>query len=412
MNVLDGLCAPIERGNREKFVCEAEDVIFFKFCECEADVQAPDDTAATFKPEFTHQVFGDQEVIFGYKGLKINIYYTVGSLKQYVKVQHSETVPVNSTVEPDNVLHLISEQTPAGFTTNYNEFIMDMNKDKSFRPPGDLITSYKQDEKTFEIFHATFANPKFQDYHSRLQTFIIWYIDAASYIDDEDHNWNLYTLFERVTSCGETRYKSIGFLSCYNYYCYPNKKRPRISQVLVLPPYQKCGHGAKLLTAMYEHSCADPLVCDITVEDPSENFTRLRNFVDALKCSSLPSFQPDKLKDGFSEEMVAEAGVKYKITAVQVRKIYELLRLRATDVSKAEEYKKYRLEVKRRLNIPFQKEKKSLQKLEKFLQPQEYEAVLQSKSVDNQHEFLEKSYRDVELEYRKVIERLSAHVEV
>ena len=39
-----------------------------------------------------HQVFGDQEVIFGYKGLRINMYYTVGSLKQYVKVQHSETV--------------------------------------------------------------------------------------------------------------------------------------------------------------------------------------------------------------------------------------------------------------------------------------------------------------------------------
>ena len=41
---------------------------------------------------FYFQVFGDEEVIFGYKGLKINIYYSVGSLKQYVKVQHSETV--------------------------------------------------------------------------------------------------------------------------------------------------------------------------------------------------------------------------------------------------------------------------------------------------------------------------------
>ena len=51
---------------------------------------------------------------------------------------------MNSTVEPDNILHLISEQTPAGFTTNYNEFVMDMNKDKSFRPAGDLISSYKQ----------------------------------------------------------------------------------------------------------------------------------------------------------------------------------------------------------------------------------------------------------------------------
>ena len=63
-----------------------------------------------------------------------------------------------------------------------------------------------QDDKTFEIYHATFANPKFQEYHRRLQTFIIWYIDAASYIDDEDHSWNLYTLFEKVTCCGETRF--------------------------------------------------------------------------------------------------------------------------------------------------------------------------------------------------------------
>ena len=53
-------------------------------------------------------------------------------------------VPVNSTVEPDNILHLISEQTPAGFITNYSEFVMDMNKDKSFRPAGNLISSYKQ----------------------------------------------------------------------------------------------------------------------------------------------------------------------------------------------------------------------------------------------------------------------------
>ena len=56
MNGLDGLCAPIERGNREKFVCEAEEVIFFKFCENEGDVQSTDDETNTFKPEFTHQV--------------------------------------------------------------------------------------------------------------------------------------------------------------------------------------------------------------------------------------------------------------------------------------------------------------------------------------------------------------------
>ena len=58
--------------------------------------------------------------------------------------------------------------------------------------------------------------------------------------------------------------------------------------------------------------------------------------------------------------MVKEARERYKITALQARKIYEILRLRATDISNAEEYKQYRLEVKRRLNRPFQKEKKSM----------------------------------------------------
>ena len=50
------------------------------------------------------QVFGDQEVIFGYKGLRINMYYTVGSLKQYVKVQHSETVTMKVNLFDKNQL--------------------------------------------------------------------------------------------------------------------------------------------------------------------------------------------------------------------------------------------------------------------------------------------------------------------
>ena len=39
---------------------------------------------------------------------------------------------------------------------------------------------------------------------------------------------------------------------------------------------------------------------------------------------------------------------------IQCRRVYEILRLRVTDLSNAEEYKAYRLEVKKRLNIPFQ----------------------------------------------------------
>ena len=56
MNGTDGLCTTVERGNREKFVCEAQDVIFFKFCENESDVHSENDKTITFQPEYTHQV--------------------------------------------------------------------------------------------------------------------------------------------------------------------------------------------------------------------------------------------------------------------------------------------------------------------------------------------------------------------
>jgi hypothetical protein len=38
----------------------------------------------------------------------------------------------------------------------------------------------------------------------------------------------------------------------------------------------------------------------------------------------------------------------------QARRVYEILRLRVTDVHNSEQYRRYRLDVKNRLNIPYQ----------------------------------------------------------
>eukprot|EP00116_Pleurobrachia_bachei_P007345 sb/3467607/ len=286
-----------------------------------------------------------------------------------------------------------------------------LEKNKKFHPPGTLVESYNKKGKTFDVYYSTFEDEKFREFHNRLQVFILWYIDAASYIDDEDPCWNLYTLYERVTTGGETTYRSMGFLTAYSFYNYPCRTRQRISQVLVLPPYQGSGHGARILSTMYNHVSADPGIYDITVEDPSENFTRLRNFVDTVKCSKLTSFAPDKLKLGFTQVMAEEARTKYKITAIQSRKMYEILRLRATDPAIAVEYKAYRLDVKKRLNRAFQKEKKAMARQRERLTEEELKALDATKTPEQQHEFLDRSFLELESEYRKVIERVAAFIE-
>jgi len=68
-------------------------------------------------------VFGDNEVIFGYKGLKVNVYYTAGALKQYFKINYTEKVQVGGSVEADNILALLKGVTPGGYIDNEADFI-------------------------------------------------------------------------------------------------------------------------------------------------------------------------------------------------------------------------------------------------------------------------------------------------
>lgn len=97
------------------------------------------------------------------------------------------------------------------------------------------------------------------------------------------------------------------------------------------------------------------------VEDPSEDFVRLRDFVDTKNCvaqvASLESLE--SVSSGFTDAMAEEANKKLKLCRRQTRRVYEILRLnyarQAGGLSDQNEaYKAFRLDVKKRLNLPFQ----------------------------------------------------------
>ena len=59
------------------------------------------------------------------------------------------------------------------------------------------------------------------------------------------------------------------------------------------------------------------IVYHFSVEDPSENFQRVRDFVDCKNCMRLPSFQKEELLLGFSEKMRLEAREKLFLNRVR-----------------------------------------------------------------------------------------------
>ena len=71
-----------EEQTRSPFVCDANDVVQFRLVRTEADM----DAAEVFEPEFTHQVFRDDETVFGYRDLEIKIFMSANLFKALVEI--------------------------------------------------------------------------------------------------------------------------------------------------------------------------------------------------------------------------------------------------------------------------------------------------------------------------------------
>uniref|UniRef100_A0A8C5N6W0 Histone acetyltransferase type B catalytic subunit n=1 Tax=Gouania willdenowi TaxID=441366 RepID=A0A8C5N6W0_GOUWI len=359
-----------------EYKCDTNEAIALKLVRFPEDI---DDDSTTFHPEYSHQTFGDDEVAFGYKGLQIQLFYTAGNLNTLFKVKYSSKVTeAFDCVEPDDVEVKIREIIPAGFTSNSDDFLTFLEKEAKFKPFGTLLHTYKvqneeEGELTYQIHKADITCAGFQKYHERLQTFLMWFIETASFIDTDDDHWDFFLV-----------------------------------QMLILPPFQGEGHGPQLLEAVHRFYCSLPKVQDITAEDPSENYVKMRDFVLAKLCQGLPSFAEEKLHLGFSVDMYKEAQEKLKINKKHARRVYEILRLRATDMSDEEKARDYRLEVKKRLFGPYRKNQRELAKLKRCLSAEELVSHMAQVDTKTQHEELEKSFQTLVDDYRRVIERLAA----
>ncbi|CAF3263628.1 unnamed protein product, partial [Rotaria sp. Silwood2] len=175
-------------------------------------------------------------------------------------------------IKADDLIESLNQWISSSSTTkNLDLFLSKLKNENEYLTFGEQILTYElKGEKSLSYLinrvNQNFSDDKkFVEWYSRLETFLVFFIDAASTIDKDDPNWIIYLLYQKYQNdYGQTCYAPIGFITVYLYYAYPDKKRPRISQVLILPPYQRKGHGRRLLTAIYNDLRKDSRVQDIT----------------------------------------------------------------------------------------------------------------------------------------------------
>lgn len=265
-----------------------------------------------FHPKFTYPIFGEEERIFGYKGLEIDLRFAAHDLRPNVFVTYDKKfIPVGETVAL-NIVETLKPWLPESAFAKEEDFktlVSEETAARAFRPPGKLVHSYSRKSKTFEIWAGSLLDPVVRQTVDRMQIFISLFIEAGTPINTTDAAWTLdrwtvYFVYEKSEAVAP--YSFVGYATTYRFYSlqpakattqqtqnimadFPPsnnvsmKEMPsclRISQFLILPPYQHAGHGSALYNAIYAELFADPTVRELAVEEPSEEFDILRDIND------------------------------------------------------------------------------------------------------------------------------------
>lgn len=69
-------------------------------------------TVHTFNPKMTYSIFGDEERIFGYKGLKINLRFSVSDMRPNLQVSHSKKFQAVGETEATDIKVMLEPFLP------------------------------------------------------------------------------------------------------------------------------------------------------------------------------------------------------------------------------------------------------------------------------------------------------------
>uniref|UniRef100_A0A915ERW4 Histone acetyltransferase type B catalytic subunit n=1 Tax=Ditylenchus dipsaci TaxID=166011 RepID=A0A915ERW4_9BILA len=407
----------LERENNfEAYIVDALKAVSLKFVESTEDIEE----APGFEPEFAHQHFGETENIIGFKGLEVSVCYSDCTLFIYPRIHYESVIPADSELKADDILYKIRDQLPSsqldGLVSSLSSYQIKLNQQKRFKPYGELISKFYFDDsydglkKEIQIYKVEYTEDEdVHRYIERAQSLAFWYIDGASYTDNDDPRFFHYFAFESTKheEDGSRKYKFAGYSSLYRFYYHPDKDRVRIAHMLLSPPYRQQGNGIRFLNAIYSDLRSREKVYDITAESFADNFLFMRDFADCVSCAELPEFSKDHLLKGYTKKMSEAALKKLKLHQAQTRRIYEILRFNCTPPDQQSQAE-YKADVVKRIEKPLKRSKRDLSKLTEALNPKELAVVAKNLDGDQQKQLIEEQYNNTVDSYKIVLNRLKS----
>lgn len=362
---------PADTGDEkpEKTTLQATDVVQLRFIHDVSQIDSagaagPHPPSLTVHPPFLHQIFPNS-VIHGWRSLTVAVYVHLPSLTYWIDSagEEADHGGDRDATSPMNASALLTPFVKGGLVESRTEFEKAIG-DTALPQLTNRVTEYDKNGRKFAIYKQSFfrkaedgtmvKNDEFHEFHLRMSFLMFVHIDGASFIDDEDPRWEVFVTMEEM---GGKSQCFVGYATIYRFsvltkhggegvaFC----DRFRISQVIISPLEQGKGHGSKLLHAIYKNAQARNAI-EVTVEDPSLGFRILRDVTDLKSAYTMDLLQPDvAMADKDEEATVSNLRKELLLTNGQAKRCLEVHQLRFVDRQDEAQYKKYRLQVKRRL---------------------------------------------------------------
>lgn len=248
--------------------------------------------------------FFDDEKIYGYQELKITIWISSISFHAHADITFQGTsdrgkgiTDLKSALEKIFAETLLESKDDflQTFSTE-NNFISSVvsNGEKLQTQASNGHTSHfngnsEAASSDLEVVRLVVGNSAAGHLYSRLVPLVLLLIEGSNPIDVTDPSWELYLLIQKKTDQPEnTRHLLLGFSAVCRFYHYPDGSRLRLSQILVLPPYQRKGYGSYLVEMLSNVAISEDIY-DLTVEEPADYFQHVRTSFDVKR---LLAFDP------------------------------------------------------------------------------------------------------------------------
>jgi len=299
-------------------------------------------------------------------------------------------------------------------------------------PPGELVKTFEAADGTYEVWKGSLVDLAVKQLIKRIQILVPLFIEGGTFISTEDSDgadrWTVFFLYRKRQAPGSNTspYEFAGYATVYRFFFYkpsttdsgsaakeltlPSSNfslsdlptRSRISQFIILPPFQGKGNGGRLYSTIFKQYLDSPQTTEITVEDPNEAFDDVRDLTDRAFLLGIPEFRDLELntavvipKSGPAPKNIVDATsletlrIKAKIAPRQFHRLVEMQLMsrlpaavqprievkKAVTTTNAEdhEYKLWKLLVKQRL---YRRNKETLGQLDREERIQKLEETL------------------------------------